>query len=278
MILISFYFKLAVAPFHMWAPDVYQGAPAPITALIATGSKAAVFIVLLRLGMIFGIERGSHLFSLLTILAVITMFTGNLLGLLQNNVKRLLAYSSIAHIGYLLIPFLAGGVDGKAAIFFYFISYFGAMLAAFGVISILSRQGDELQNLQDYRGLGLRRPWLAAAFALSLLSLAGVPPTIGFFAKFYIFLAAAHSGLWLLLIIGLLNSGIAVYYYLRVLVTLYLAPESRLEFGSPVQLAVAIVLMLLSGIILLFGLYPSPIISFVNEIARSFAGYIPPAW
>ncbi len=261
LILVGFFFKLAVVPFHTWAPDVYQGAPAPISALVATGSKAAMFALLLRFLSFVRLEEHAPLFFVLQILAISTMFAGNLLALLQRNLKRLLAYSSIAHIGYLLIPLLAGGEQGTSSIAFYFVSYFITTIGAFGVISALSARGGEVEELESYRGLGLRRPWLGAALALMMLSLAGIPPTIGFMAKFYVFAAAARSGLWLLLVIGLLNSGLAAYYYLRVLIALYSSPEKEDAAWPRVGAASGIGLALLSALIIIFGLYPTPLIS-----------------
>ena len=265
LMLVGFGFKLAAVPFHTWAPDVYQGAPAPVSALVATISKAAMLALLLRLTWAFGLRERPATFAALEVLAIITMFGGNLLALLQNNIKRLIAYSSIAHMGYLLIPLLAGGPAGLSAVGFYFVAYFATTLGAFGVISALSAAGTEREELEDYRGLGLQRPWLGAALALMMLSLAGVPLTVGFMAKFYIFSAAAHAGLWLLLIVGVLNSGLAAYYYLRVLAALYLRPaEEGTSWLSP-RPASAIALALLALVVLLFGVYPSPLIALAQH-------------
>lgn len=277
-ILVGFSFKLAVVPFHTWAPDVYQGAPAPISALIATGSKAAVFALMLRFLYLLSLRELGSLFLLLEVLAILTMFGGNLLALLQGNIKRLLAYSSIAHMGYLLIPFLAGGMPGASSFAFYFVSYFIATIGAFGVISILSTAEEDLEELDDYRGLGFRRPWLGAALGLMMLSLAGIPPTIGFMAKFYIFTAAAHSSLWMLLVIGVINSGIAAYYYLRVLVALYsraaredmTGPRRRQSAARPAGsgVSLAVLALLLIG----FGIYPTPLISLTQKAWELWVG------
>lgn len=268
LMLVGFSFKLALVPFHTWAPDVYQGAPAPISALVATGSKAALLVLLLRFLAVVGLREHSTLFLALEILAIITMFSGNLLALLQGNVKRLLAYSSVAHIGYLLIPLLAGGVSGVSSIGFYLVSYFATTIGAFGVVSVLSSQGEEWEKLEDYRGLGLRRPWLGAALALMMLSLAGIPPGIGFMAKFYIFSAAARSELWLLLIVGVLNSGLSAYYYLRVLVALYQSPAAEEPTWARTQTASAVCLVVLSAVVIIFGCYPSPLISLTQRVAH----------
>lgn len=228
---------------------------------------------------------------LLEVLAILTMFGGNLLALVQGNIKRLLAYSSIAHMGYLLIPLLAGGAQAVSSIGFYFASYFIATIGAFGVISVLSAQGKELENLEDYRGLGSRRPGLAAVLGLTMLSLAGIPLTVGFIAKLYIFAATARAGLWFLLVIGLLNSGLAAYYYLRVLAALYLLPPAAageggrvatlsvswpsVQVGLPAGRVVgsAIGLAVLALLTILFGIYPTPLIAVAQH--TSTLGLLP---
>ncbi len=279
-ILVAFAFKLALAPAHVWAPDVYQGAPAPITALLATGSKAALFALLLRFVSLLALREQTSLLLLLEILAIATMTVGNLLALLQRNLKRLLAYSSVAHMGYLLIPVLAGGPIGVSALSFYFISYFITTLAAFGIIAALSREGEELESLDDYRGLASRHPWLAAALGLVMLSLAGVPPTVGFIAKFYLFSAAAEARLWLLLIVGIINSGVSVYYYLQVLVVLYRRPADPAPSWPRPRPASALALTALTLALLALGLFPGPVLSGTRQMAElwlSQTGSIPAA-
>jgi len=270
MILVGFAFKLAFVPFHAWTPDVYQGAPAPVTALIATGSKAAVFALLLRFLSALALPQERTVFLTIEIVAILTMFGGNLLALLQTNIKRLLACSAIAHIGYLLIPLLAGSAQGASSVGFYFVSYFITTIGAFGVIAALSSGEGDLENLEDYRGLGYRRPWLAAGFALMMLSLAGIPPTVGFVAKFYIFAAAAHSGLWLLLVIGLVNCGLAAYYYLRVLAALYMRPETQRAAWARPRPASAIALVVLSALLLGLGVYPGPLVSLSEKTSKAW--------
>ena len=272
LILVGFAFKLALVTLHTWAPDVYQGAPAPISALIATGSKAAVFALMLRFLTVLGIKELGSLFLLLEVLAILTMFGGNLLGLLQRNLKRLLAYSSIAHMGYLLIPLLAGGGQGASSFAFYFVSYFITTIGAFGVVSILSTPDRELENLEDYYGLGFRRPWLGAALGLMMLSLAGVPPTVGFIAKFYIFTAAAHSSLWMLLVIGVINAGIAAYYYLRVLVAIYIRPAPEQAAWAAPRPGSAVGLAVLSALVVILGVYPTPLISLAAQTWQFWVG------
>lgn len=262
LVIVGFGFKLAIVPFHMWSPDVYQGAPAPISALIASGSKGAVFALFLRLVATQGLNTHKATFLILAVLAVATMSVGNLLALLQNNIKRLLAYSSIAQIGYLMIPLLAGGTRGASSIAFYLVFYVFAIVLAFGVIAVLSREREtgDMETLEDYHGLISVRPALAYALTLSLLALVGMPVTVGFFGKFYIFSAAAASGLWWLLIIGLVNSGISAYYYLRVVFIIFAQPEmnaeniERLPTPGP---ASSIALVVMSAALITFGIYPA---------------------
>ena len=193
-------FKLALVPFHMWTPDVYEGAPAPITAFVATVSKGAMFALLLRYFNQSGARNSTALLLVLTIVAIASMFAGNLLALLQNNVKRILAYSSIAHLGYLIVAFEAGGDMAGFAVAFYFVAYFATMLGAFGVVTMLSTPGNDLGDLESYRGLFWRRPMIASVFTVMLLSLAGIPLTAGFVGKFYIVAAGASVSLWLLVV------------------------------------------------------------------------------
>jgi len=265
LILVALGFKLAVVPFHMWSPDVYQGAPAPVTALIATGSKAAVLVFLMRLTIALGFRYDGLAISL-GILSVASMTVGNLLALMQTNVKRLLAYSSIAHMGYLLVAVIAGGQRGASSVGFYLASYFATTIAAFGVIAVVSsrRAKGDVENLNSYRGLGYQRPALGIVFALAMLSLTGIPPTAGFFAKFYVFSAAADAGLWWLLIVGVINSGISAFYYLRVLVALYQKPEAGTEPLPAARPLSGIALGVASVAMVGLGIYPEPLLRLAN--------------
>src|SRR5690606_14220558 len=193
-------FKLSLVPFHLWTPDVYQGAPAPITAFLATVSKGAVFVVLLRYFLGAGAFESAPLLLALSLLAGASMLLGNILALLQQNVKRILAYSSIAHLGYLLVAFIAGGDVAVESASYYLAAYFASTIGAFGIVAVLSSATDqEAEMLADYRGLFWRRPWLAGVFSLMLLSLAGIPLTMGFVAKFYVVAASVEASLWVLL-------------------------------------------------------------------------------
>ncbi len=273
LVIVGIGFKLALVPFHMWSPDVYQGAPAPITALIATGSKGAVFALLLRLVAMTDLISNGQMYLALTVLAIATMSVGNLLALLQTDVKRLLAYSSVAHMGYLLIPLLAAEPAGASSIAFYLAAYIPTTIIAFGVISVLalSRADGQLGETSEYRGLALRSPVLAALMTLALLSLTGIPLTAGFIAKFFIFSAAAQSELWTLLIVGVVNAGLAAFYYLRVIVAMFSPVGAEL---GPVQRPSAMVSVSLvnsSAVVLFFGVYPTPLIRLAEAAVAALA-------
>jgi NADH-quinone oxidoreductase subunit N len=274
MILIGVGFKLAVAPFHIWAPDVYEGAPAPVTAFVATVSKGAVFALLLRYFTNLGDQFFRSFFLMLTVIAIASMFVGNLLALVQNNVKRILAYSSIAHLGYLLVAFLAGGSLGATAVAFYLVAYFVTTLGAFGVITVLSDREREADDLEDYRGLFWRRPWLAGVFMATLLSLAGIPLTAGFIGKFYVALAGVKSALWLMVLMLAVNTVIGLYYYLRIAFTMFRgAPE---EGGAAVaapslSFVGSAVVAGLTLLLVWIGVYPGPLIHTIQAMAASLS-------
>lgn len=227
MIIVGAGFKLAVVPFHMWTPDVYEGAPAPVTAFIATVSKGAVFALLLRYFTLLNLHVHSSLFLIFSIIAIASMFFGNLLALFQNNVKRILAYSSIAHLGYLLVAFLASRTYAFTAVAFYLIAYFITTLGAFGIITVLSGNQREPDKIDDYHGLAARRPWLSYVFIAMLLSLAGIPLTAGFIGKFYIVRAGIGSSLWLLVVMLAINSAMGLFYYLRIVIAIFRQPASN---------------------------------------------------
>ena len=268
MVLVGFGFKLAWVPFHTWSPDVYQGAPSPVTALIASGSKGANFALILRLVAMSSMLALKPAFITLGVIAVATMTFGNLLALTQNNIKRLLAYSSIAHMGYLLIPLLSGKL-GVASASFYLFAYFAAVIPAFGVIAVIStsRRVGDVESIADYTGLASRSPWLAAVLALSLISLLGMPLTAGFFAKFYIFMAAAEAGLWWLFVVGVVNSGVSAFYYLRVVIALYSRSERQDHPAPGTAIGPAISLAVCSVVIVLLGVYPSILVRLVQNAA-----------
>ena len=224
-------FKLGVVPFHLWTPDVYQGAPAPVTAFVATTSKSAMVALLLRYFYLSGALQYRAVFLVFAIIAIASMCAGNLLALRQTNVKRILAYSSIAHFGYILVAFLAGSTMAIEAVSFYLVAYTVTILAAFGIVTVLSGSERDADDLEDYRGLFWRRPVIAGVFTAALLSLAGIPATIGFLGKFYVLAAGAAATAWPLVIILVVTSVAGLFYYLRIVVALYSAPS---EHAAPV--------------------------------------------
>jgi NADH-quinone oxidoreductase subunit N len=233
MILIGLGFKVSAAPFHIWTPDVYQGAPAPVVGLMSTAPKAAAFAVLLRILFNGAPMLRDHWVILVEILAVLSMTIGNLGALLQSDVKRLLAYSSIAHAGYILVAFVCFPQDAVAAVCFYTATYAAMNVGAFLVLAQISGFGEGARSIDDFTGMALKRPALAAILAFFLLSLIGIPFTGGFFGKFYVFSAAIHSGYVWLAIVGLANSGVACFYYLKLLAALYARPVSGESMAPP---------------------------------------------
>ncbi len=268
MILVGLGFKLAVVPFHLWTPDVYEGAPAPVTAFIATASKGAVLALVLRYFTMIDILAHPYLFWIFSVIAGTSMFTGNLLALFQTNVKRILAYSSISHLGYLLVTVMAGDSLAMTAAAFYLTAYFITTLGAFGVVTMISGQERDADRMDDYQGLARRRPWLAGVFTIMLLSLAGMPLTAGFVGKFYVIAAGASSALWMVVIIMIVNSVIGLFYYLRIIVVMFSAldkeseiPVRRSRSGSAVLTALAILLIWL-------GVYPGPMIEIIRAVTH----------
>jgi NADH-quinone oxidoreductase subunit N len=275
LIIVGIGFKLGVVPFHMWTPDVYQGAPAPVTAFVATVSKGAMVALLLRYFRQVSLSPHDTVWIIFAIIAAASMIAGNLLALLQTNVNRLLAYSSIAHLGYILVAFLAVGRTAAVAVGFYLVAYFVTTLGAFGIVSELSgAEGRDADRIDDYRGLAARRPLLAATFAVSLFSLAGIPLTAGFLGKFYVVTAGAGSRLWWLLIVLVASSTIGLYYYTRIVVAMYvLQPADDLSvsgLGASRTLAGSragdSVLVVVTGLILFLGIYPSPLIRLLEHV------------
>jgi NADH-quinone oxidoreductase subunit N len=258
MLLVGFGFKISSVPFHMWAPDVYEGAPTSITALIATGSKAAAFAALIRVLVVALPGAQPDWSALLWGLAALTMTVGNVVALAQSNLKRMLAYSSIAHVGYMLMGLVAGGVSGAGAVLFYLLAYTFTTVGAFGVIGLCARAGEEAVHVGDYAGLARRHPVLAAVLTLFLLSLIGIPPLAGFVAKFYLFGSAVRGGYIWLTVIAVLNSAIAAYYYLRVIVFAYMREPDGDGLAIAPSLAGGLALTIALVGIVLIGLVPAP--------------------
>ncbi len=280
LFLIGIAFKISLVPFHMWTPDVYHGAPAPVSGYLATVSKGAVVAVALRYVDATGSLADGPLLTLFGAVAVLSMVIGNLLALMQRNVKRILAYSSIAHFGYLLIALIvvgsAGGVAmGIEASIVYLTAYVVMTLTAFGVITISSRPelGREADDIDDYAGLFWSRPGLALGFTVALLSLAGIPLTLGFIAKFYLFATGTAGELWVLLWALVLGSGIGLFYYLRVIFAMTRSPDVpepvRNRVGARADEGTVAVLVVL---LIAFGVYPTPLIDVVREAVAAFGG------
>lgn len=273
MIVIGLGFKVSAAPFHVWTPDVYEGAPSPVVALMSTAPKAAAFAVLLRIAYgAFPLLR-AHWSPVMWWLAVLSMTIGNLGALRQRNVKRMLAYSSIAHAGYLLVAFTALSTEGIAAASFYAVSYAAMNVGIFAIVSHAGGYEDRLTLIDDYRGLGYRSPLLGGVMAFFLISLIGIPFTGGFFGKFYVFSAALHSGMVWLAVIGLVNSGIAAFYYLRVATAIYSRPAEQAPVMAVTRpsLALLLAIFLTAAATLVLGIVPTGVLSGAQSAARTFA-------
>jgi NADH-quinone oxidoreductase subunit N len=266
---IGFGFKIASVPFHMWTPDVYEGAPTSVTAFMATGVKAAGFSALVRIFFSALPSFRPDWTTIMWVIALATMTVGNIIAISQTNIKRMLAYSSIAHAGYLLVAFVSGNDLGTSGILFYLMAYAFMNLGAFTVVILLGKKGEENTLINDYAGIGFKYPFLAAAMTLFLLSMAGIPPLGGFMAKFYVFSAAVKSKFYWLAVLGVLNSAISVYYYLRVTVLMYFRESEReitgLEFSPPAM--IALVLAMIGTLYL--GIFPSNVLALAQ---RSIAG------
>jgi NADH-quinone oxidoreductase subunit N len=271
LILVGFGFKVASVPFHMWAPDVYQGAPAPITGFMSMGVKAAAFAAAIRVFVVAFNGQMPTWQPIVWWLAVLTMLAGNLMALMQENIKRMLAYSSIAHAGYLLVGLAVGGEQAGAAMLYYLAAYAFMNLGAFGVIVAVSGGDKELENIPDWSGLAYRYPFMGAAMALCLFSLIGMPPTAGFFAKFYLFYSAVAAGDVPIVIVGVIASMISLYFYLKVIVTMYMRdPDREIVPASP-NLSVRLGVLLASVAVLYLGIVPGTALEWAtSSIATLF--------
>jgi NADH-quinone oxidoreductase subunit N len=257
-------FKVAAAPFHVWTPDVYEGAPAPVVGFMSTGPKAAVFAVLLRI--IFEAHAPGG-FWLVWVAAALSMTLGNIAALVQDNVKRLLAYSSIAHAGYLLVAFAALPNNGIPAAMFYTAAYAAMNVGAFAVVSHFAGAGERYVTVEDYAGLGRRSPLLAATLTIFLLSLIGIPITGGFFAKFYVFSAALQANLVGLTVIGVLNSAVGAYYYLRIIVMMYMREAREPAPLGPIPLGVSAALAISALATIYLGILPGRVLEYASQSA-----------
>lgn len=270
LILTGIGFKMALVPFHLWTPDVYEGAPAPTSAFIATVSKASIVIVLLRLFIAIQGADQPVVVYVLSGIAILSMLFGNLLALLQQNLKRLLAYSSIAHLGYILVALIAGGEYGVEAVSFYLIAYVLTILGAFSVVSLISSHDREIMDIPEYKSLFWKRPGLATILTVILLSLAGIPLTIGFIGKYYLLFAGIDNHLWTLVIILVISSVIGLYYYLRVIVEMIRPsdPDSEKipDLIPRVSMAGGITLVFITVLVVLYGTYPSWLSDLIQSI------------
>ncbi len=257
LLIVGLGFKVAAVPFHMWTPDVYEGAPTPITGFMSVGAKAAGFAALLRVFLLGLHAVQADWIPVVAILSALTMILGNIVALSQTNLKRMLAYSSIAHAGYMLMGVASGNPSGLAAVMFYLLAYTFTNIGAFAVLAALARREGEDQTFPQYAGLGRKHPWLAAAMALFMLSLTGIPPTGGFFGKYYLFLAAVEGGLGWLAIVGVLTSVISAFFYLRVIVDMTMREPER-ETPNRIYPASVTALAVTALGTLILGVWPGP--------------------
>jgi NADH-quinone oxidoreductase subunit N len=266
LMFVGLAFKVSAAPFQVWAPDVYQGAPTPVAAFLSAGPKAAAFAIFLRIFMTAFEPIGSGWEPLVWMSALLSMTIGNFAALLQSNIKRLLAYSSIAHAGYVMVALTARSDIGVAAAMFYLAAYAFMNIGAFAVVTHLSGKGERYQSIDDFSGLAQKQPMVAAMLTIFLLSLIGVPLTGGFFGKFYIFKAALESHLVWLTILGLLNSAVAAYYYLRILVVMYMKePSEAASKAEPLSPGLSAALLLPAAATLILGIFPGWVLDFAGR-------------
>ncbi len=267
MMITGIGFKLGVVPFHMWAPDVYEGASSPISAFIATVSKGGVVAILIRFFLMANLHHFEKVMLAFTIIAILSMLIGNLLGLTQNNVKRMLAYSSIANLGYVLVAFIAGGETGLHVATFYMTIYCIAILGAFGTITLVSQSDAEATSIENYRSLFWRKPVLAAALTIFMLSLAGIPLTAGFMGKYLVLMAAIGNAHWLLAIVLVISSVIGLYYYLRLIITMAKPGDGSINLSfSKTVTGGAILIVVLSFLVVWLGVWPGWIMSFIYNL------------
>lgn len=258
-------FKLGVVPFHMWTPDVYEGAPAPVTAFIATVSKGGMVVLLVRFFMSIDGFRFPAVVTIFTIISVASMFAGNILALQQQNVKRILAYSSIAHLGYLLVAFIAADELGVEAVAFYLMAYFATSLGAFGVVTVLSDKDNDAEHMDDYRGLLWRHPGLATIFVVTLLSLAGIPLTAGFIGKFYLIASGIGTNQWLLVVLLAVNSIIGLFYYIRIVAVIF-EPSENARLRPAGYVGSVATVFILAVLLVWFGVNPQGMIGIIRGL------------
>jgi len=262
-------FKLSIVPFHLWTPDVYQGAPAPVTAFLSTGSKVALFAALLRFSLAVATPVWEYALPVLWVLALLTMAVGNLTALYQTRVKRLLAYASIAQMGYLFMTLLAVKEGGLPALMFYLAVYAVMDLGAFGIVGTFSGEDTDREELSDYQGLGYTHPWRAAVLSVCLLSLAGLPPTAGFMGKLALFRAVLHAKFITLAVLGMVTVIISLYYYINVVIHLYMQEKGEGAAVPGTDLAIGLAGFVILAAILWLGIMPEPWLRVISSIAAA---------
>ena len=265
MLIVAFLFKVAAVPFHLWAPDVYEGAPTTVSGFMSTGAKAAAFATFILVFIrVFDIA-GTSMSTIIAFVAAASMIIGNVTAIAQTNVKRMLAFSSVAHAGYMLSGIAAGNMEGETGILFYLFAYALMNIGAFGIVSWMEQKDDKKLTFDDYAGLSAKRPAVAALMSVFMFSLAGIPPFAGFFGKYYVFLAAVKADMTWLAIVGVLTSLVSVYYYLRLVVLMYFR-EGDADLDAPVPPAGMLAVCLAALLVLVFGLFPSLIL----DLTRGF--------
>lgn len=270
LLLVGLAFKVSLVPFHMWTPDAYEGAPTLVTAFMSAAVKAAAFAALIRFLLLTLPGMQPAMGKVLWILAVLTMTVGNLSALQQDNVKRMLAYSSIAHAGYVLVGMVSGDVLGGQASLFYLLVYAFMNIGAFGVVMLIAQKEDEGYDIRNFAGIGFRYPALGALLTLFLVSLGGIPPTAGFIGKFYLFSAAVKNGYIWLAVIGVLNSAVSIYYYLRLVVYMYMIPASAdAPAPRPPRIAFSLALCASAAVVLVLGVLPRSVLEFAERSVLS---------
>lgn len=269
LMVVAIGFKLAIVPFHFWAADVYQGAPSPVTSFIATVSKVGVFAVLMRFAQPFHVHSNATALYIFSGIAIASMIAGNILALQQKNIKRLLAYSSISHFGYLLVAFLPGDRAGVEAAVFYLLAYSLTILAAFGIITLLSTRSKDAEDLDLYKGLFWRNPVMAVVLTISMLSLAGIPLTAGFMGKFMVLTSGVHVHLWAPVIVLVITSVIGIYYYLRIISTMFMEYSISIIREKSISpffyMATYTTLILLVLLLVFIGVFPSTVIENIKQ-------------
>jgi NADH-quinone oxidoreductase subunit N len=265
MTTIGLGFKVSIVPFHMWTPDVYEGAPTVITGYMASALKVAAFAALIRVVLVPFLPLKEDWSTLMWVAALLTMTVGNIIALAQEDIKRMLAYSGIAHAGYILIGFVTGTSQAQAGMLYYILAYAFMNIGAFGVVSLLVKEGEEYTKVSDFAGVGFKHPLMGLGMSIFMLSLAGIPPSAGFMGKFFIFSEAIKAGYVWLAIFGALNSILSIYYYLRVLNMMFFYPSDERVSVTPPSVITALALAIAGGYILVMGIFPASFLSFAGD-------------